>query len=115
MLIIIVGLLIAATITYFLMKKGKIADANNNNIPDAIESKIESIKEVVKEVKEVVKEAKATRGKGMREVVIVKTNPTKKPTIKKLMVKGNERITAGGNVKRAKVRQTSQKKNSLGR
>jgi hypothetical protein len=51
----------------------------------------------------------------MREVVIVKTNPTKKPTIKKLMVKGNERITAGGNVKRAKVRQTSQKKNSLGR
>jgi hypothetical protein len=65
--------------------------------------------------KEVVKEAKATRGKGLREVVIVKTNPTKKPTIKKLMVKGNERITAGGNVKRAKVRQTSQKKNSLGR
>ena len=65
--------------------------------------------------KEVVKEAKATRGKGLREVVIVKTNPTKKPTIKKLLVKGNERITAGGNVKRAKVRQTSQKKNSLGR
>ena len=65
--------------------------------------------------KEVVKEAKATRGKGLREVVIVKTNPTKKPTIKKLLVKGNERITAGGNVKRAKVRQSSQKKNSLGR
>ena len=65
--------------------------------------------------KEVVKEPKATRGKGLREVVIVKTNPTKKPTIKKLLVKGNERITAGGNVKRAKTRQTSQKKNSLGR
>ena len=59
MLIIIVGLLIAATVTYLLMKKGKIADANNNNIPDAIESKIEAVKEVVEEVKEVVKEAKA--------------------------------------------------------
>ena len=30
--------------------------------------------------KEIVKEPKATRGKGLREVVIVKTNPTKKPT-----------------------------------
>lgn len=64
---------------------------------------------------EITKDVKTTRGKGLREVVIVKTNPTKKPTIKKIMVKGNERITAGGNVKRAKVRQTSQKKNSLGR
>ena len=64
---------------------------------------------------ETAKEVKTTRDKGLREVVIVKTNPTKKPTIKKIMVKGNERITAGGNVKRAKVRQTSQKKNSLGR
>ena len=64
---------------------------------------------------ETAKEVKTTRGKGLREVVIVKTNPTKKPTIKKIMVKGNERITAGGNVKRAKVRQTSQKKNFLGR
>ena len=64
---------------------------------------------------ETTKEVKTTRGKGLREVVIVKTNPTKKPTIKKIMVKGNERITAGGNVKRAKPRQTSQKKNSLGR
>lgn len=65
--------------------------------------------------KETPKEPKATRGKGLREVVIVKTNPTKKPTIKKLMVKGNERVTAGGNVKRAKTRQKSQKKSALGR
>ncbi len=64
--------------------------------------------------KEKVREPKPTRGKGLREVVIIKTNPTKKPTIKKLMVKGNERVTAGGNVKRAKVRQTSKKKRSLG-
>jgi RNA-binding protein len=31
------------------------------------------------------------------------------------MVKGNERVTAGGNIKRAKVRQTSKKKNALGK
>lgn len=63
---------------------------------------------------EKIKEAKSARGKGLREVVIVKTNPTKKPTITKLMVKGNERVTVGGNVKRAKVRQTSKKKRALG-
>ncbi len=64
--------------------------------------------------KEVLKESKTTRGKGLREVVIVKTNPTKKPTIAKVMVKGNERVTAGGNIKRAKTRQTSRKKRALG-
>jgi putative YhbY family RNA-binding protein len=64
--------------------------------------------------KEVLKESKTTRGKGLREVVIVKTNPTKKPTITKVMVKGNERVTAGGNIKRAKTRQTSRKKRALG-
>jgi RNA-binding protein len=65
--------------------------------------------------KEISKEAKTTRGKGLREVVIVKTNPTKKPTITKVMVKGSERVTAGGNIKRAKTRQTSKKKRALGR
>jgi RNA-binding protein len=64
--------------------------------------------------KETPKEPKTTRGKGLREVVIVKTNPTKKPTITKVMVKGNERVTAGGNIKRAKVRQTSKKKRASG-
>ena len=65
--------------------------------------------------KEISKEAKTTRSKGLREVVIVKTNPTKKPTITKVMVKGSERVTAGGNIKRAKTRQTSKKKRALGR
>ena len=64
--------------------------------------------------KDIPKESKTTRGKGLREVVIVKTNPTKKPTITKVMVKGNERVTAGGNIKRAKVRQTSKKKRASG-
>jgi putative YhbY family RNA-binding protein len=60
------------------------------------------------------KEGKASRGKGMREVVIVKTHPTKKPSVTKLMVKGNERVTVGGNVRKAKTRQKSLKKSALG-
>ncbi len=65
--------------------------------------------------KDTPKESQTTRGKGLREVVIVKTNPTKKPTITKVMVKGNERVTAGGNIKRAKApRQKSRKKSALG-
>lgn len=54
-------------------------------------------------------------GGGMREVTIVKPSPsgTKRPTISKVMLKGNERVTAGGNIKRAKPRQTSAKKSAL--
>ncbi len=63
---------------------------------------------------EAAKEPKATRGKGLREVVVVKTHPTKRPTVKKITLKGNERLTAGGNVRRAKVRQKSTKKRNLG-
>ncbi len=54
-------------------------------------------------------------GGGMREVTIVKPSPsgTKRPTVSKVMLKGNERVTAGGNIKRAKPRQTSAKKTAL--
>jgi putative YhbY family RNA-binding protein len=55
------------------------------------------------------------RGKGMREVTIVTTHVTKRPTVKKVVLKGNERLTAGGNVRKAKTRQKSLKKNALGR
>lgn len=56
------------------------------------------------------------RGKGLREVTIVKPSPsgTKRPSVTKVMVKGNERVTAGGSIKRAKPRQKSAKKSSLG-
>lgn len=55
-------------------------------------------------------------GKGMREVTIVKPSPsgTKRPSVTKVMVKGNERVTQGGNIKRAKPRQSSSKKSALG-
>ena len=61
------------------------------------------------------KEAKSSRGKGLREVTIVKTHPTKRPTVTKLVVKGSERVTAGGNVRKAKPRQKSLMKSALGK
>ena len=51
MLTVIIVLVLAAALTFFLMKKGKIADTNKNNIPDAIETKVEAVKEEVKKVK----------------------------------------------------------------
>lgn len=62
--------------------------------------------------KETVKENQGKKGKGLREVTIVKPSRsgTKKPSVSKVMLKGNERVTAGGTIKRAKPRQTSAKK-----
>ena len=67
--------------------------------------------------KEASKERSEKRGKGLREVTIVKPSPsgTKKPTVQKVILKGNERVTQGGSIKRAKARQTSPKKSALGR
>lgn len=67
--------------------------------------------------KEAQKERSEKRGKGLREVTIVKPSPsgTKKPTVQKVILKGNERVTQGGSIKRAKPRQTSTKKSALGR
>jgi len=67
--------------------------------------------------KEEPKERSEKRGKGMREVTIIKPSAsgTKRPTVSKVMVKGNERVTAGGSIKRVKPRQKSLKKSALGK
>ena len=67
--------------------------------------------------KEVEPGRSVTRGKGMREVTIVKASAsgTKRPSVTKVMIKGNERVTEGGSIKRAKPRQSSPKKSALGR
>jgi RNA-binding protein len=67
--------------------------------------------------KEVVKERSGKTGKGMREVTIVKASAsgTKRPSVTKVMIKGNERVTEGGTIKRAKPRQSSTKKSALGK
>ncbi|MBS0307516.1 MAG: YhbY family RNA-binding protein [Proteobacteria bacterium] len=61
---------------------------------------------------EAIKESQGKKGRGLREVTIVKPSRsgTKKPSVSKVMLKGNERVTAGGTIKRAKPRQTSSKK-----
>ena len=66
--------------------------------------------------KEDEKQRSDRKGPGMREVTIVKPSPsgTKRPSVSKVLLKGNEWVTAGGNIKRAKPRQSSHKKSSLG-
>jgi hypothetical protein len=54
-LLILLALVVAGAIAFFLMKKGKIEDKNGNNIPDAVEEKLAEVKEVAKVVKERVK------------------------------------------------------------
>ena len=78
MLTVIIVLVLSAALTFFLMKKGKIADANNNNIPDAIETKVEAIKGVIKEIKEEVKKVKKPAAK----------KPTASTDAKKIIKKG---------------------------
>ena len=55
---------------------------------------------------------KAGRGAAPRLVTVVKPsdNPKRRPKPQTVVVRGNERVTAGGTVKRAKKRQTSAKR-----
>jgi putative YhbY family RNA-binding protein len=61
------------------------------------------------------KEPRDERMAGPRTVRLVKfsKSPTQRPTIKKVKVFGNQRITAGGMIKRAKRRAASIKKKRL--
>jgi RNA-binding protein len=56
--------------------------------------------------------AKSAKGRAPRVVTVVKPSevPMRKPKPKQVLVRGNERVTAGGNIKRAKKRQTSAKR-----
>ena len=61
-LLILLALVVAGAVTFFLMKTGKIEDKDGNNIPDSVEEKLAEVKEVAKVVKErakrVVEESK---------------------------------------------------------
>lgn len=50
-LIILALLAIGAGVVVYFIKKGKIKDEDGNLIPDAIEDKVEEVKEIAKEVK----------------------------------------------------------------
>jgi hypothetical protein len=77
--IVVLVIAIGAIATFIAMKKGTIADANNNNIPDAIEEKVAEVKEVAKKVKAVAE--KATK---VAKTVVVERKATKKPAAKKV-------------------------------
>ena len=76
--IVVLVIAIGAVATFIAMKKGKIADANNNNIPDAIEEKVAEVKEVAKKVKAVAE--KVTK---VAKTVVVEKKATNKPAAKK--------------------------------
>jgi hypothetical protein len=77
--IVVLVLTIGAIATFIAMKTGKVADANNNNIPDAIEEKVEAVKEVVKDVKKVVaKVTEAPKAKAPKQPAKPKAKKTTK-------------------------------------
>ena len=76
MLTFIIIVAVVAIAIFVAMKTGKVADANNNNIPDAIETKVEEVKEVVADVKAAV--AKVTKAPKQQSAPKAKTNAPKK-------------------------------------
>jgi flagellar basal body-associated protein FliL len=80
-ILVLVVLVAVAGVTYFLMKTGKIKDVDGNNIPDALEDKVEEVKEVVKKTAAKAKKVAAVAEKVVKEVK-VKTPTTKKPAKK---------------------------------
>jgi hypothetical protein len=78
--IVVILLAVASGVTFLLMKKGKIQDANNNNIPDAIEEKVEEVKVVVKKAKAKVEKTKAIVAEVVKAAEKVKKPATKKAT-----------------------------------
>jgi hypothetical protein len=80
--LLVVAVAVAGAITYILMKKGTITDANNNNIPDAIEEKIEEAKVVVKKAKAKVEKVKTAVAEVKKVADKVKKPATKKTTKK---------------------------------
>jgi ABC-type lipoprotein release transport system permease subunit len=87
--IIVIALAVAGALTYLLMKKGKIQDLNNNNIPDVIEEKVAEVKETATNLKNDVK----AKTKKAKEIVaeaakVIKTDAkAKKPANKKKTTK----------------------------
>jgi hypothetical protein len=85
-ILVLVVLGAAAGITYFLMKKGIVKDADGNNIPDAIEEKVEEVVVKVKEVKAKAEKVKAVAEKAVKAVKTPKapkaTTAAKKTTKK---------------------------------
>lgn len=77
-LILAALILIGAGVVYFLIKKGKIKDADGDFIPDVVEDKVDEVKQKVsKKVKEVKTRVKTVKAEVKDVVSSIKGKPTK--------------------------------------
>ncbi|MFT4064213.1 YhbY family RNA-binding protein [Paraburkholderia sp.] len=80
--------------------------------PEAAQPAVKAKRGVLPSAREAAIETKPAKGRAPRIVKVVKPTdvPMRKPRAKAVLVRGNERVTQGGNIKRAKKRQTSAKR-----
>ncbi|MFM0437818.1 YhbY family RNA-binding protein [Paraburkholderia strydomiana] len=78
----------------------------------AAQPAVKSKRGALPSAREAAVEVKPGKGRAPRVVKVVKPSevPMRKPKAKAVLVRGNERVTQGGNIKRAKKRQTSAKR-----
>jgi RNA-binding protein len=85
--------------------------------PEAAPQPVARKRGALPSAREAAQPVKPTRGGAAPRVVkVVKPsdNPLRRPRPQQVVVRGNERVTAGGNVKRAKKRQTGAKRQHQG-
>jgi len=80
--------------------------------PEAAQPAVKAKRGELPSAREAASETKPAKGRAPRVVKVVKPTdvPMRKPRAKAVLVRGNERVTQGGNIKRAKKRQTSAKR-----
>ncbi|GAB2911526.1 YhbY family RNA-binding protein [Paraburkholderia jirisanensis] len=80
--------------------------------PETVRPAIRGRRGELPSVREAAEDKPLGKGRAPRVVQVLKAsdNPMRRPKPTKVVVRGNERLTAGGTVKRAKKRQTSAKR-----
>jgi RNA-binding protein YhbY len=80
--------------------------------PETAQPAVKTRRGTLPSAREAAADAKPGKGRAPRVVTVVKPSeiPMRKPKAKAVVVRGNERVTQGGNIKRAKKRQTSAKR-----
>jgi beta-lactam-binding protein with PASTA domain len=88
MLTLIIVLLVAAAVaTFILTKKGKIADANQNHIPDVVEKKVEQATQAVEELVATVEQKVTRKANATKQAPAKKSTPAPKTAAKKIVKK----------------------------
>jgi putative YhbY family RNA-binding protein len=80
--------------------------------PEAAQPAPKAKRGALPSAREAAAESQSAKGRAPRVVKVVKPTdvPMRKPRAKAVLVRGNERVTQGGNIKRAKKRQASAKR-----